>query len=308
MVTSDQPRLAIITGPTGAGKTELILEIAATLGGEIINADSLALYRGFDIGTAKPVIAERAQLPHHLIDVLNPDENFNAASYLRAARPIVNNLSQCGRPALVVGGTGFYLRSLTRGLFVGPGCDTDYRRQLAEEATQGVNLHNRLAAVDPITAARLAPTDRVRIERALEIFHLTGRSITDWQQEHGLKENPFQTLTLIIDRTPDEIEARLKLRIAQMFKRGLVAEVEGLLAVGWSPALKPFGSIGYKETVKYLQGSLTLNEARELTFLATRRYVKRQRTWFRSQMSEARFFHPDQKVEIKTILQHFFTN
>ena len=299
-------RLAVITGPTGAGKSDLALKAAQILGGEIINADSLALYRGFDIGTAKPTPAERRLVPHHLIDVLNPDESFDAAAYLRAARPLVEALSARKRPALAVGGTGFYLRSLTRGLFEGPGRDEAFRARLAEEAAAGADLHSRLAALDPETAARLAPADRVRIERALEVLHLSGKSISQWQRDHGLAEKPFKTLTIVIDRPREEMEKRIAQRSARMFELGLAEEVRELLAAGWAAELKPFGSIGYKETLGYLRGQWSLAEAVEKTVIATRRYAKRQRTWFRGQMPEALYFHPDQLEEIVKILTDFF--
>ena len=302
----NKPRLAIITGPTGAGKSDLALAAAEALGGEIINADSLALYRGFNIGTAKPGPDDLARAPHHLIDVLDPDESFDAAAYLRAARPIVERLDRAGRPALAVGGTGFYLRSLTRGLFEGPGRDDDFRRQLSTQAAQGINLHARLAELDPDTAARLAPADLVRIERALEVLHLSGRSISQWQAEHALAEAPFAALTIIVDRPPGEMAERLERRTRLMFQRGLVEEVEGLLTQGWPEDLKPFGSIGYKETVQYLRGQINLDEAMEKTLIATRQYAKRQRTWFRGQMPEGLWFHPDQSAEIIGCLKDFF--
>ena len=302
----NKPRLAVIAGPTGAGKSDLALTAAEAMSGEIINADSLALYQGFDIGTAKPGPEDLRRIPHHLIDVLEPNENFDAAAYLRAARPIVEKLSAEGRPALAVGGTGFYLRSLTRGLFEGPGRDDEFRRQLAAEAQQGINLHARLAELDPETAARLAPADRVRIERALEVLHLSGRSISQWQAEHGLAEAPFETMTIIIDRPPEEMAERLERRTRLMFERGLVEEVEKLLDQGWPDDLKPFGSIGYKETVQYLRGEISLDEALEKTLIATRQYAKRQRTWFRGQMPEGLWFHPDQSEGIISRLKKFF--
>ncbi len=302
-----QPRLIIITGPTGAGKSDLALAAARELGGEIINADSLALYRGFNIGTAKPGPGELAAVPHHLIDVLDPDQSFDAAAYLRAARPLATSLHQAGRPALAVGGTGFYLRALTAGLFEGPGRDDAFRARLAADAAAGMDLHARLAQVDPDTAARLAPADRVRIERALEVHHLSGRPISQWQREHGLAEKPFRTLTIIIDRAPEEMRERLERRTRLMFERGLVAEVEGLLAAGWSPDLKPFGSIGYKETVEHLAGRLSLAEAEEHTLSATRKYAKRQRTWFRGQMPDGHWFHPDQMPHIMVCMRRFLS-
>ncbi|UQZ87904.1 tRNA (adenosine(37)-N6)-dimethylallyltransferase MiaA [Deltaproteobacteria bacterium Smac51] len=302
-----QARLAIITGPTGAGKSDLAVQAAAILGGEIINADSLALYRGFNIGTAKPGPADLERVPHHLIDVLEPEQSYDAAAFLRAARPIAETLWASGRPPLAVGGTGFYLRSLTSGLFEGPGRDEAFRARLAEEASSGVNLHARLVEVDPETAARLAPADRVRIERALEVYYLSGRTISQWQNEHGLAEKPFEkTLAIVIDRRADEMETRLEERTRKMFTSGLAKEVEDLLRQGWSPELKPFKSIGYKETVGYLNGEYSLEEAITRTFIATRRLAKRQRTWFRGQMPEALWFHPDQFDEILHQLKAFF--
>lgn len=306
-MSSPLPLLMIITGPTGAGKSALALELARILKGEIVNADSLALYRGFDIGTAKPTASEMALVPHHLIDVLNPDESYDAAAYLRAARPLVTELHNQRRPALAVGGTGFYLRSLTSGLFDGPGRDEEFRAQLTAEAATGEDLHARLARVDPETAARLAPADRVRLERALEVYHLSGRSISQWQREHAFQEKPFKILSVAIDREPREMEKRLEDRSQRMFAEGLVAEVENLLAAGWSEQLKPFGSIGYKQTLEYLQGQITMEETLGKTITATRRYAKRQRTWFRGQMPQARWFHPDRGQEILELAQVFFT-
>jgi tRNA dimethylallyltransferase len=304
MTVDPRPRLAIITGPTGAGKSELALAAALALGGEIINADSLAFYRGFNLGTAKPSAADRARVPHHLVDILDPDQDFDAAAYLKAARPLVYGLGRAGRPALAVGGTGFYLRALTRGLFRGPGRDETFRAGLAAEAAE--ELHTRLAAVDPPTAARVSPADRVRLERALEVHHLTGRPISQWQREHGLKDKPFETLTLVLDRPPEDLEIRLKRRTGLMFEQGLKAEVEKLIQDGWATTLKPFGAIGYRETLDHLRGLISLDQAREKTFLATRRYAKRQRTWFRGQMPEALWFHPDRSEAIVELLRNFF--
>ena len=303
------PRLVIITGVTGSGKSALGLELARCFDGEIINADSLALYRGFDIGTAKPTAAERAEIVHHLVDILDPDQDFEAASYLRAARPLVTRLAHDeGRAALAVGGTGFYLRSLTSGLFEGPSRDDAFRANLAEEEASGVDLHARLSQVDPEAAGRVSPADRVRVERALEVYYLSGKSISQWWREHALAEKPFETLTLVIDREADEMQERLLLRTQRMFADGLVGEVENLLAAGWSPHLKPFGSIGYKETVAHVLGTLTLDEAVEKTFVATRRYAKRQRTWFRGQMPGAIWLHPDKVSDIKKLVLEFLDN
>lgn len=304
-MTEARPPLAIICGPTGAGKSDLALALAGDLGGEIINADSLALYRGFDIGTAKPSPADLARVPHHLIDLLNPDEDFDAAAYLKKARPIVKELALRNAPALAAGGTGFYLRALTRGLFDGPGRDDAFRARLAEEAASGADLHARLKKADPESAARLAPADRVRIERALEVFHLSGRPISQWQKEHALAERPFRVLPIVVDRPVEELDRRLKMRTEKMIASGLAEEAAGLLKI-WPPDLKPFGAIGYKEILAHLRGEFSLDECREKIYIATRRYAKRQRTWFKGQMPEALWFHPDRYEEILSLLKNFF--
>lgn len=301
-----RPPLAIITGPTGSGKSALALKLAEALGGEIINADSLAFYRGFDIGTAKPAAAEQKRVPHHLFDILNPDEDFDAAAYLRLARPLVERLAAQGRPALAVGGTGFYLRSLTQGLFEGPGRDEALRRRLAAERAAGVDLHARLAAVDPTAAARLAPADWPRIERALEVFELSGRPISQWQREHALAEEPFRVFMAALELPALELELRLARRTELIFSQGLVEEVKGLLAAGWSPMLKPFGAIGYKEVLAHLRGELSLEEAKARTLIATRRYAKRQRTWLKGQAPQAFKFHPSDFELALTELRKFF--
>lgn len=334
-MAEDKAPLVIISGPTGAGKSALALKLAKALKGEIINADSLALYRGFDIGTAKPDPSELASVPHHLVNILDPDEDFDAAAYLKLARPVVEELKARQTPSLAVGGAGFYLRALTQGIFEGPGRDDDFRRGLAKEAAEGADLHARLKKIDPEAAARLAPADRVRIERALEVFHLSGKPISRWQREHALSDRPFRTLAIVLDRPADELDERLRRRTGRMLQAGLVEEVEGLLKQGWSPELKPFGSIGYKETLEFLKSGSSkasgrakpppgpagpdaaeaaaahgpgrdYEELREKIFLATRRYAKRQRTWFRGQMPEAVWFHPDQIEDILPLVKNFF--
>ncbi len=300
-------KVVIITGATGVGKSALALQLAQALGGEIINADSLALYRGFDIGTAKPSAAEQGLVPHHLIDVLNPDEEFDAASFLKKARPIITALSAKKICPLVCGGTGFYLRSLTKGLFDGPGRNFELRQQLAAERAAGVDLHARLAAIDPESAARLAPADYVRIERALEVFFVSGEKISTWQKKHQLAERPFDTLSLVIDLPLDELSANLQKRTLKMYQDGLLVEVQNLLNQGWSAELKPFKSIGYKEALAHLKGEISLSEAQEKTLLATRQYAKRQRTWFRGQMPEALYFHPGEGEKILETIKNFLT-
>ncbi|MDR2422610.1 MAG: tRNA (adenosine(37)-N6)-dimethylallyltransferase MiaA [Deltaproteobacteria bacterium] len=296
-----RPKAIILTGPTGSGKTRLALLAAQALKAEIINADSLAFYRGLDIGSAKPTAAERQIAPHHLFDVLDPDQDFDAAAYLALARPLVERLNQAGRPALVVGGTGLYLRSLVKGLFPGPGRQAQIRRELKELTERGEDPHAVLAREDPKAAAQINPNDYVRVERALEVFRATGVSVVDWRASHRLADRPFETLALIVDRPTPELDRDLRLRAERMFAEGLIAETESLLKAGYGPGLKPLRAIGYREAVAFLAGEATLSEAIEKVYLRTRRLAKRQRTWFRGQLPEGLWVRPDPELVIGLI-------
>jgi tRNA dimethylallyltransferase len=300
------PKVLIITGPTGSGKSSLALQIASELKGAIINADSLAFYRGFDIGAAKPSREEMARVPHYLFDILEPTELFDAADYIRLARPIVRKLSEEGVPPLVVGGTGFYLRSLIKGLFEGPGRDLGFRESLKEYESRGGDLYELLQDKDPEAALKINRRDRVRIERALEVHTLSGKSILDAQRNHNLSEKPFDTLSLVIDQETHILDARLKARVQDMFDKGLVQETRRLLDQGFSPDIKPLKSVGYRETVAYLQGETGLEDTMELIYLRTRRLAKRQRTWFRGQLKEGLRIDADDPEKALALARAFF--
>lgn len=280
-----RPRLIVLAGPTGVGKTSLSLTLAQKFGAEIINADSMQVYRHMDIGTAKPAPAELAQARHHLIDIVDPDQDFDAAEYLRLARPLITKLDRLQTPVLVVGGAGLYLRSLLRGLFQGPGHDPRIRDRLKKEAKAlgREALHARLAQTDPKAAARLHPNDLVRVMRALEVMELTGRPISEFQAEHNLAENPYDVLFFCLTLPREELYARIEARTREMFEQGLVEEVEGLLARGYLPELKTMKAIGYKQVVRHVKGRLTREEAAREIMTQTRHYAKRQLTWFKSQ-------------------------
>ncbi|MBU2551427.1 MAG: tRNA (adenosine(37)-N6)-dimethylallyltransferase MiaA [Proteobacteria bacterium] len=280
-----KPRVVDLAGPTGVGKTRLSLVLARTFGAEIVNADSMQVYRRLDIGTAKPTPDERAEAPHHLIDVVDPDQDFDAARFVGLARPLIADLDRRGGRALVVGGTGLYLRSLLRGLFQGPGRDAGIRSALQAEADRSgpEALYQRLTRVDPETAARIGPADRVRIVRALEVHDLTGRPISRFQEEHQLADNPFEVQFFCLNLPRAELYQRIEERTGRMFDDGLIEEVEGLLNRGYAPDLKPLKAIGYKQAVACLQGRLTVDRARAEIMKQTRRYAKRQLTWFRAQ-------------------------
>ncbi|GIW39608.1 MAG: tRNA dimethylallyltransferase [Candidatus Binatia bacterium] len=277
-----RPRIAALVGPTGSGKTELAIELARRLDAEIVSADSRQVYRGLDIGSAKPTAAQRAEVRHFVLDVVDPDEPFDCARFRREATLAIADILSRGKRPLVVGGTGLYLRVLRGGLFPGPGRDEELRRELlSEEARRPGSLHRRLREVDPEAARRLHPRDLVRLVRALEVFEKTGRPISAWQAGHRFAERAFDMLLLGLDRPRAELYRRIDERCALMVQDGLVEEVQALYARGYGPDLPPLRSPGYKEIGEYLRGECTLDEALSRMARATRRLAKRQLTWFR---------------------------
>ena len=272
-----------LVGPTGSGKTRLSLELAAAWGAEIVNCDSRQVYRGLDIGSAKPTAAERSAQPHHLFDVVDPDQSFDAARYAAMARAAVEAIAGRGRRVVVVGGTGLYLKALRFGLFAGPPADAALReRLLAEEAEAPGVLHARLAASDPAAAARLHPRDRVRIVRALEVFEMTGRPLSEWHGAHRFAggELAMRVIGLATDRAV--LYARLDQRCADMVGGGLLDEIRALVARGYGPELPALRSIGYRQMGAHLRGECDLATGLEAMRRATRQLAKRQLTWFRA--------------------------
>lgn len=280
--SGERIELVIIQGPTASGKSELAVRLAERFGGEIVNADSMQVYRRMNIGTAKPSAELRGRVPHHLLDIVDPDEPFSAADFRVRASRIIADIHARGGKAFLVGGTGLYIKALTRGLVDSPGGDEALRRELEEQAVrEGLSaLHRRLAEVDPVAAARLHPNDRIRIVRALEVYLLTGRTLTSWHEGHGFPEQPYRCLNLGIAVERSTLFRRVEQRVEQMIEEGLVTEVKGLLAAGYAPSLKPMSAIGYKEICAYLAGECTLDEAVSLIKRNTRQYAKRQMTWF----------------------------
>ena len=279
------PKLVVVCGPTASGKSSLALELARRTDGEIVNADSMQVYRGMDIGTAKPSPVELAEVPHHLFDLVAPDEEFTAADYGRLARAAVTDIYRRGRVPIVVGGTGLYIRCLLAGLAESPGADREFRtecQRIVDEHGEGA-LHEQLRQVDPLAAARIHPNNRVRVVRALEVFRQTGRSICQWQEEHAFADRWCDCLKMAISDERTQLYARIDERVDRMINAGLVDEVAGLLAAGYSPGLKSMSAIGYREICGYLQGRFDLAEAVALIRQNTRRYAKRQLTWFRAE-------------------------
>jgi tRNA dimethylallyltransferase len=272
-----------LVGPTASGKTALALELTDRLDAEIVSADSRLVYRGLDVGTAKPTAAERARVRHHALDLADPAEPFDVARYLDAARAAIDDVHARGKAVLVVGGTGLYVRALLHGLCPAPPRAPRLRAVLhAWAAREGVPaLHRRLALVDPGAAARVHVNDAVRIVRALEVALVTGRRLSDWQRTHGFQPAPFDALVIGLAVVPAVLDARIASRVDAMVAAGWLDEVRGLIACGYGDEAPAWRTLGYSAMRDVVEGRSALATARAATVLATRRYAKRQRTWFR---------------------------
>jgi tRNA dimethylallyltransferase len=302
-----KPKLIIIFGPTAVGKSNLVMELAPLLNAEVINADSQQVYRQMDIGTAKPSKQERLKVPHHVIDVVEPDEEFNAAKYRHLATASAQDIQSRDKQVIVSGGTGLYIRALTRGLFVGPGQDAAIRKALnVEVENNGLgSLYQRLERVDAFAASWIHPNDRQRIIRALEVYQSTGKPISAWQNEHAFRECRFSTVKIGLDRQREELYDRINQRCDQMIDAGLVREVKGLLEKGYSSDLHSLRSVGYRHMGLFLIGRMSFDEAVHLMKRDTRRLAKRQLTWFRRD-EETRWYHPERhRQELHRAVESF---
>jgi tRNA dimethylallyltransferase len=279
-----QPLVAIL-GPTATGKSALALAVAERFNGEIINCDSTAVYRGFDIGTDKLAPAERRGIPHHLIDIVEPTDEYTAAQFARDAARAVREIHARGRLPLVVGGTGFYYRALTRGLFPGPGKDAGLRRRLDSVAERrGVTfLHRLLGRVDAASAGRIQPRDRKRIVRALEVYFLTGRPLTDHFAATAPPLPDVRVIAIALRLPAAQISARVARRVDEQFARGLLDEIQSLLARGVPEGARPFGGLVYRQALEHLHGVRDEPATRELIARENRRYARRQLIWFRKE-------------------------
>lgn len=304
------PQIAIFAGPTGTGKTALAIQLAKEHGNiEIINGDSIAVYRHVDIGSAKPSPTERSEIPHHLIDIKNPDEEFTAGDFVRAVEHTSQEILSRGNRPLIVGGSGFYLKLLIRGLWeFGERGKSDEKVRTELEKLSNEELHQKLMEQDPDSLPRVSPNDRYRMVRSLEIIQTTGKTPTRLQQDLSpAKDSPY--LLWVLNRPNEALHPRLRLRSQKMIKDGIVEEVEFLRK--HSPDCRALKSVGYAQVVDYLQGNVPqgrkipsgLAGLEEEIFLATRQLVKRQRTWFRGQ-EEATWFdleEPQDQEKLKTL-------
>ncbi len=285
-----QENLAVIVGPTAVGKTALSLELARRFDGEIISGDSMQVYRGMDIGTAKATPEERSIVPHHLIDICDPGEEYSVAQFQSMATRLITEINRRGRLPFIVGGTGLYIQSVTHNFqFSTAAQDLELRERLQRIAeAEGVeSLHRQLAAIDPVTADRLHPNDVKRVIRALEIYHLTGQKMADFQ--HRAEISPYRLVMIGLTMERTVLYERINRRVDQMIADGLVEEVRRLLDRGYDPSLVSMQGLGYKELVPYLYGEISLEQAVEQIKKRTRHFAKRQLTWFR-RMKEVQWF------------------
>ncbi len=305
----NKPKIVAIVGATATGKSMLALELAKESGGEIISADSVQVYRGLDIGSAKPTAEQRRQAPHHLIDILEPDEEYSASAFREQADEIIQRLHRRRTPIFVAGGTGLYLKVLSRGLFRGPGGDPHFRsilRRKAESDGEGT-LHRELLERDPEAASRIHPHDNFRLIRALEVYHLSRRPISEFQREHGFGESPYQVLKIGLSADREEMVRRVESRVEEMMERGWREEVRALLERGVARGLKSMQSLGYKRLTAHLAGETDLPQAVHLIKQDTRQFAKRQVTWFRSD-PDIRWFpaFPESRAPIQAMISEFF--
>jgi len=281
---TNRPRVVILLGPTGVGKSKLVIELAEEFGGEIVSADSMQVYRYMDIGTAKPTLEEQKRVRHHLIDLVTPDQPFHAGLYRTLGRKTIDQLYRDGKPIWVVGGTGLYIKVLTQGLFSSPRIDPAVREKLKHDAKEkgGDFLYQRLKKVDPKTASQLHPHDLFRTIRALEVFDSTEVPISSFREQHRFGERPFQTLKIGLEMEREALYRRVEKRVDEMIGKGLLEEVKGLMEMGYGPQLKPMQSLGYKQMVQFLSKKIEWTETVRQIKRDTRHYAKRQWTWFKA--------------------------
>ena len=279
------PLLVAIVGPTATGKSSMGIALARRYGGEVVSCDSTAVYRGFDIGTDKVPVDERAGIPHHLVDVADPLEEYSAARYAREAAAVIRDITQRGRLPILVGGTGLYYRALTRGFFPGPARDNVLRARLERIAARRGSecLHRWLQRVDTPSAERIQPRDRKRLIRALEVYYLTGRPLTSHFADTASPLADYRVITFALTIPMEQIADRVARRVDQQFRSGLLDEVRALLAAGLPERAHPFTGLVYRQVLEYLHGVRDDAATRELIVRENRRYARRQLIWFRKE-------------------------
>lgn len=296
-----------LTGATASGKTRVSLALAQRLNAEIISLDSMAIYRGMDIGTAKPSTEQRALVPHHLLDIVDPIEPFSVSQYREAALAKIAEIRSRGREVLFVGGTALYLKALLRGMFEGPPADWNFRKEVeAEVAEMGAEfLHQRLQMTDPVAAHNLHPNDHRRIIRALEVYKTTGKPISHWQMEFDQGHQAAECRVFTLRHPRPVLHTRIEARVEQMFRDGLIDEVRQLLDRWQELGKTAAQAVGYQEAIAHLQAGVELEETYERTRVRTRRFARHQETWFRG-LSECRLIDLDDSFEPESTAERLF--
>ncbi|HLG54495.1 MAG TPA: tRNA (adenosine(37)-N6)-dimethylallyltransferase MiaA [Vicinamibacterales bacterium] len=296
---SVRPLVLAVLGPTACGKSALGLSLAERHGGEIVNCDSTAVYRGFDIGTDKVPVAEQRGIPHHLIDIADPSEVYTAAQFASDANRVIREIHGRGRLPILVGGTGFYYRALTRGLFPGPGADEALRARLGRVADRKgpERLHRMLRRIDPASADRIMSRDLKRLVRALEVYFSTGRPLTAHFADTRSPVADCEVVPIALKIPPAVTAERVARRVDQQFTRGIVDEVRGLLASGVPAEARPFGGLVYRQVLEMLNGVRDEAATRALVVQENRRYARRQLIWFRKEPNLIWFDGPGEQAE-----------
>jgi len=302
---SNRRKIVTIGGPTCTGKSELSIRLAREFGGEIVNADSMQVYKYFDIGTAKPDHGLRAAIAHHLVDVVEPFEQFNAALFKDMADRAIRDIWSRGKVPIVVGGTGLYMRALVYDLFKVPK-SPEIRDSLKKAyAENPMGLYEALKEVDSEYALKISHRDKVRVVRAMEVFRLTGTRMSEWRKMHGFQEARYSVLKIGLGRTRQELYRRINQRVEEMLKKGWVEEVRQLLSVGCKQDIKPFSSIGYKEILIFLRGLISYEDMVQNIKKSTRHYAKRQFTWFLKEKDMRWYEFPEQEEAIRQTIEEF---
>jgi len=313
--SSNRVKVVVIIGPTASGKSAIAIELAERFNGEIVSADSMQVYRYMDIGTAKPTKDQRKRVPHHLIDSVNPDEEFTAARYKDEAAKAIQEINNKGKNIFIVGGTGLYIRALTKGLFKGPCSDIKLRSELEMIAHSKEQigesgrkyLHDKLKEIDPEAASKIHPNNIARIIRALEVYYLTNKPISVFQKEHSFSEEPYEVMKIGLSVDRKVLYKRIEDRVDDMIRSGFEEEVKGLLEMGYSPELKALNSLGYNEMINFIQDKYGLEKAIGEIKKNTKRYAKRQMTWFRKE-ADIRWFSVEEKDKIISLLDDFLAS
>lgn len=301
-------KLAVIAGPTASGKTKMAVEVAQDVKADIVSADSMLVYRGMDIGTAKPSLKQRKLVKHHIIDVASPRQDYSVSDYTTDALEAITKIRRANKNFLVCGGTGFYINALINGNFKAPKSDPKVRENLEQRLKKGetlFDLHKELTKIDPETALRVHENDSYRVLRALEVYYGTGKTMTYYRTEHKDNNNAnFEPFIVILNPTREELYERIQYRTNNMFKYGLIEETQELLREGFGPQLKPMKSIGYLQAVQIIQGRINISEAKDDINKQTMALAKRQITWFRKQ-PHAKWFPSDRIEDAKKEIKAF---